>query len=37
LFEEVSHGGHVGFSSLSEEDYWTEKKVLDFMEDLCGN
>ena len=26
------HGGHVGFSSLSEEDYWTEKKVLDFME-----
>jgi len=26
------HGGHVGFSSLSEEAYWNEKKVLDFIE-----
>lgn len=25
------HGGHVGFSSLREENYWTEKKVLEFM------
>jgi predicted alpha/beta-fold hydrolase len=25
-----THGGHVGFSSFSE-DYWTEKKVLEFV------
>lgn len=31
------HGGHVGFSSLKDEDYWTEKKVLEFMIENTNN
>ena len=31
FFETPKHGGHMGFSSFNKQNYWSEKRALEFL------